>query len=159
MYTSTVVVSALYLAGMVIVLLLSCCVSMTTCDCVKIATPSAYAGDFFILVGIFWQAAAQSLETPQDLEADTDAAAVGNLLLLALASTLYVVFANSIRALSVTLFAGLVLLRTAAAAVLVYVLLNDTISDAPVTIIMILGVVVVGTFPWLKLRTPKTLDV
>ena len=49
--------------------------------------------------------------------------------------------------------------RTAAAAVLVYVLLNDTISDAPVTIIMILGVVVVGTFPWLKLRTPKTLDV
>ena len=155
MYTSTVVVAALYFAGMVIVLLLSCCVSMTTCDCVKIATPSAYAGDFFILVGIFWQAAAQGLETPQDLEADTDAAAVGNLLLL----TLYVVFSNSIRALSVTLFAGLVLLRTAAAGVLVYVLLNDTIANAPVTIIMILGVIVVGTFPWLKLRTPKTLDV
>ena len=158
MYTSTVVVAALYLAGMVIVLLLSCCVSMTTCDCVKIATPSAYAGDFFILVGIFWQAAAQGLETPQDLEADTDAAAE-NLLLLALASSLYVVFANSIRAVSVTLFACLVLLRTAAAAVLVWVLVDDATTDAPVTIIMILGVVVVGTFPWLKLRTPKTLDV
>lgn len=158
MYTSTVVVSALYLAGMVIVFLLSCCVSMTTCDCVKIATPSAYAGDFFILVGIFWQAAAQSTPTREASEADTDTAAVGYLLLLALASSLYVVLANSIRAVSVTLFAGLVLLRTAAAALVVWVLLDDTATDAPVTIIMILGVVVVGTFPWLKLRTPKTLE-
>ena len=158
MYTSTVVVSALYLAGMVIVFLLSCCVSMTTCDCVRIATPSAYAGDFFILVGIFWQAAAQSTTTRQESEVDTDTAAVGYLLLLALASSLYVVFANSIRALSVTLFAGLVLLRTAAAALVVWVLVDDTATDAPVTIIMILGVVVVGTFPWLKLRTPKTLE-
>ena len=158
MYTSTVVVSALYLAGMILVGLLSCCVSMTTCDCVKIATPSAYAGDVFILVGIFWQAAAQSTPTRQPSEVDTDTAAVGYLLLLVLASSLYVVFANSIRTVSVTLFAGLVLLRTAAAAVLVWVLVDDATTDAPVTIIMILGVVVVGTFPWLKLRTPKPLE-
>lgn len=153
MYTSTVVISSLYLAEMAAVSAVSCCSKTMTCGCVDPFETKFYIGDLLIVVGVFWQAAAQSSLTLEESEADTDAAAVGYLLLLALCSTLCVVFAGAIQQMSTLLFIALVLLRTAAAALVVYVLLNDAVTEAAVTIIMWLGVVVVGIFPWLKLKT------
>jgi hypothetical protein len=148
MYTSTVVISSLYLAEMAAVSAVSCCSKTMTCGCVVVFETKNYIGDLFIVAGVIWQAAAQSSLTLEESEADTDAAAVGYLLLLALCSSLLVVFSGALRRMPLPMWVGLVFLRTAAAALLVYTLLDGVAAPGGVQILMVSGAVVDGLLPW-----------
>ena len=148
MYTSTVVISSLYLAEMAAVSAVSCCSKTMTCGCVAVFETSNYIGDLFIVAGVIWQAAAQSSLALEESEADTDAAAVGYLLLLALCSSLLVVFSGALRRMPLAMWVGFVFLRTAAAALLVYTLLNGVAAPGGVQILMVSGAVVDGLLPW-----------